>query len=211
MGLKRAEQVIEEAQKIKSSIGNNNLIPNSQEAEVLTESDKLLEVLSPLINKNSKIGNDNFGKSNRAEKLVEILGPLLKKETKEELSEKQAVLDAQLTGQKSIVQALIKLTNITRTLLEVKEKEDDNLDDEEPVPRFRERPLKEEPVPRFEGKPLKEEVRSSGGSRPPKKQSIRKEYDEYEIDKEYEDYYEIKDITPRRENGRKKSLIERVT
>merc|ERR1712025_1517835 len=79
-----------------------------------------------------------------------------------------------------------------------------------PVPRFRERPLKEEPVPRFEGKPLKEEVRSSGGSRPPKKQSIRKEYDEYEIDKEYEDYYEIKDITPRRENGRKKSLIERV-
>merc|ERR1712025_1320086 len=212
--LKRAEQVIEEAQKIKSSIGNNNLIPNSQEAEVLTESDKLLEVLSPLINKNSKIGNDNFEKRNRAEKLVEILGPLLKKETKEELSEKQdenqAVLDAQLTGQKSIVQALIKLTNITRTLLEVKEKEDDNLDDEEPVPRFRERPLKEEPVPRFEGKPLKEEVRSSGGSRPPKKQSIRKEYDEYEIDKEYEDYYEIKDLTPRRQNGRKKSLIERV-
>merc|ERR1712025_513576 len=70
--------------------------------------------------------------------------------------------------------------------------------------------LKEEPVPRFEGKPLKEEVRSSGGSRPPKKQSIRKEYDEYEIDKEYEDYYEIKDLTPRRQNGRKKSLIERV-
>merc|ERR1711879_748349 len=48
----------------------------------------------------------------------------LKEEVKEIDSETEDVLKAQLAGQKSIVKALLKLTNITRTLLEDKERQD---------------------------------------------------------------------------------------
>merc|ERR1711933_219810 len=67
-------------------------------------------------------------------KLIEILEPILKKEIEEEEEEAEveeeeareqpsALLETQLAGQKSIVKALLKLTNITRTLLDDKQQE----------------------------------------------------------------------------------------
>merc|ERR1711913_102814 len=115
----------QEAQKIKQNLAGGDP-DTSEERRFISESDRILEVLSPLISKNGK--SSITGSGSRADKLVEILTPILNKETEtqeveEKQSETEAVLKAQLTGQKSIVQALLKLTNITRTLLEDKDRE----------------------------------------------------------------------------------------
>jgi len=123
--LARAERVIQEAQKIKQTLAGEDP-DTSEERRFISESDRILEVLSPLISKSGKSSFTRDG--SRADKLIDILTPILNKEAEtKEVEEKQneteAVLKAQLTGQKSIVQALLKLTNITRTLLEDKDKE----------------------------------------------------------------------------------------
>jgi len=123
--LARAERVIQEAQKIKQTLAGEDP-DTSEERRFISESDRILEVLSPLISKSGKSSLTSDG--SRADKLIDILTPILNKEAEtKEVEEKQneteAVLKAQLTGQKSIVQALLKLTNITRTLLEDKDKE----------------------------------------------------------------------------------------
>merc|ERR1712106_301886 len=112
--LARAERVIQEAQKIKQTLAGEDP-DTSEERRFISESDRILEVLSPLI---SKSGKTSLTDGSRADKLIDILTPILNKETEaKEVEEKQneteAVLKAQLTGQKSIVQALLKLTNIT--------------------------------------------------------------------------------------------------
>ena len=126
--LARAEKVIQEAQNIKKNLAGENILDIFEEKPV-RKSDKLLELIGPFLSDDEEV----VSKSSRADKLVEILGPLLKKnqnieedleeEVKEIDNETETVLKAQLAGQKSIVQALLKLTNITRTLLDEKENE----------------------------------------------------------------------------------------
>ena len=128
--LARAEKVIQEAQKIKKNLGGENILDLFEEKPV-RKSDKLLELIGPFLSDDES--EEVVSKSSRADKLVEILGPLLKnnqnieedleEEVKEIDNETETVLKAQLAGQKSIVQALLKLTNITRTLLDEKENE----------------------------------------------------------------------------------------
>merc|ERR1712223_769319 len=103
-------------------------------AEEAPEEDKLLAVLRPLLSKDSKLTKSSDPEEDRTLKLIEILEPILKKEIEEEEKEKEeveteereqssALLETQLAGQKSIVKALLKLTNITRTLLDDKQQE----------------------------------------------------------------------------------------
>ena len=198
--LARAERVIQEAQKIKHSIASGESSAALTIAKEAPEEDKLLAVLRPLLSKDSKLTKSSDPEEDRTLKLIEILEPILKKEIEEEEKEEEeveteereqssALLETQLAGQKSIVKALLKLTNITRTLLDDKQQE-----------QLRERP------------------RSSGlrdndfdEKRPNR---IRDDYDDGSIE-EYEDYeeeYEYDDeyVLPLRKKGGKSSLVERV-
>ena len=131
--LARAEKVIQEAQNIKKNLNGESIF--GSEEKPVKESDRLLELIGPFLAGNQD--EEITAKSTRADKLVEILGPLLKKNDKVEENleeevdeidnETEEVLRAQLAGQKSIVQALLKLTNITRTLLNEKEGKSSNL------------------------------------------------------------------------------------
>lgn len=200
--LARAERVIQEAQKIKQNLAGGDP-DTSEERRFISESDRILEVLSPLI---SKSGRSSFttGSGSRADKLIEILTPILNKESEtkeveEKQSETEAVLKAQLTGQKSIVQALLKLTNITRTLLEDKDKEKS----------LRERP-RNSGSNRFDSREEEEEDerRSSerDNRRPPRRNKKKHNFDDFS--EEYEDYeeYDYYDAPPRRSQ----SLVERI-
>merc|ERR1712223_501943 len=164
-------------------------------AEEAPEEDKLLAVLRPLLSKDSKLTKSSDPEEDRTLKLIEILEPILKKEIEEEEKEKEeveteerkqssALLETQLAGQKSIVKALLKLTNITRTLLDDKQQE-----------QLRERPRNND----FdEKKPNR--IRDDydvGGI---------EEYEDYEEEYEYEDEY----VLPLRKKGGKSSLVERV-
>merc|ERR1712055_877962 len=134
--------------------------------------------------------------------LIEILTPILNKESEtkeveEKQSETEAVLKAQLTGQKSIVQALLKLTNITRTLLEDKDKEKS----------LRERP-RSSVGDRLDSREEEEDRRSSerGNRRPPRRNKKKSSFDDFS--EEYEDYeeYDYYDAPSRRSQ----SLVERI-
>jgi len=96
---------------------------------------KFLEVLSPIFKQS---GTDNKQKilqdEDEIDSLIRRLEPLIEererereddavRENAEQDTTNSAVESAALEGQKSIVQALLKLTNITRTLLEDKENE----------------------------------------------------------------------------------------
>merc|ERR1711874_247342 len=70
--LARAERVIQEAQKIKQNLAGGDP-DTSEERRFISESDRILEVLSPLISKNGKSSITRSG--SRADKLVEILTP----------------------------------------------------------------------------------------------------------------------------------------
>jgi len=110
--------------------------------------------------------------------------------------EKDEFLKAQLSGQKSIVQALLKLTNITRTLLEEKE-----LSKKSPEVNVAEVSASKEVKDDFievADEKIKEEVRSSG------KKSKRKEIEE--VDEDYDLDDELDSSAP----GRKKTLVERI-
>merc|ERR1711936_858726 len=125
--LARAERVIQEAQKIKQSIAKGESSSALTVAEDAPESDKLLALLRPLLPRDSQLAKSSDPEGDRTLKLIEILEPILKKEIEEEeeVVEEQpsALLETQLAGQKSIVKALLKLTNITRTLLDDKQRE----------------------------------------------------------------------------------------
>ena len=164
-------------------------------AEEAPEEDKLLAVLRPLLSKDSKLTKSSDPEEDRTLKLIEILEPILKKEIEEEEKEKEeveteereqssALLETQLAGQKSIVKALLKLTNITRTLLDDKQQE-----------QLRERPRSSD----FDEK-RPNRIRDDydvGGI---------EEYEDYEEEYEYEDEY----VLPLRKKGGKSSLVERV-
>ena len=120
--LARAEKVIKEAQEIKKTLSGGNQEKTEDENQLLTESDLLLEVLKPL--RDSEEIKSLHG--SRADKLVRILQPLLGRESdarEAEENETDAVFRAQLAGQRSIVEALLKLTNITKTLLQQSDEE----------------------------------------------------------------------------------------
>ena len=125
--LARAERVIQEAQKIKQSIAKGESSSALTVANDAPESDKLLALLRPLLPRDSQLAKSSDPEGDRTLKLIEILEPILKKEIEEEeeVVEEQpsALLETQLAGQKSIVKALLKLTNITRTLLDDKQRE----------------------------------------------------------------------------------------
>ena len=126
--LARAERVIQEAQKIKQSIAKGESSSALTVAKDAPESDKLLALLRPLLPRDSQLAKSADPEEDRTLKLIEILEPILKKEIEEEeeeVVEEQplALLETQLAGQKSIVKALLKLTNITRTLLDDKQRE----------------------------------------------------------------------------------------
>jgi len=198
--LARAERVIQEAQKIKQNLAGG-APDTSEERRFISESDRILDVLSPLISKNGR--SFTTGSGSRADKLIEILTPILNKESEtkeveEKQSETEAVLKAQLTGQKSIVQALLKLTNITRTLLEDKDKEKS----------LRERP-RTSVSERFDSREEEDERRSSerDNRRPPRRNKKKGNFDDFS--EEYEDEYEEYDYygAPSR---RSQSLVERI-
>ena len=165
--LARAEKVIQEAQRIKKNLLGANVL-GIEEEKPIRESDKLLELIGPFLDDDQD--KETVSKSSRADKLVEILGPLLKKdrnveesleeEVKEIDNETEDVLKAQLAGQKSIVKALLKLTNITRTLL-------DERDNSNHTP---------------------EEIRSSGNISG--KNSLRIDEEESSGSTDYEEYYD---------------------
>ena len=126
--LARAERVIQEAQKIKQSIAKGESFSALTVAKDAPESDKLLALLRPLLPRDSQLAKSSDPEEDRTLKLIEILEPILKKEIEEEEEEvveeqPSALLETQLAGQKSIVKALLKLTNITRTLLDDKQRE----------------------------------------------------------------------------------------
>ena len=126
--LARAERVIQEAQKIKQSIAKGESSSALTVAKDAPESDKLLALLRPLLPRDSQLAKSSDPEEDRTLKLIEILEPILKKEIEEEEKEEveeqpSALLETQLAGQKSIVKALLKLTNITRTLLDDKQRE----------------------------------------------------------------------------------------
>ena len=125
--LARAERVIQEAQKIKQSIAKGESSSALTVAKDAPESDKLLALLRPLLPRDSQLAKSSDPEEDRTLKLIEILEPILKKEIEEEEEEVEeqpsALLETQLAGQKSIVKALLKLTNITRTLLDDKQRE----------------------------------------------------------------------------------------
>ena len=126
--LARAERVIQEAQKIKQSIAKGESSSALTVAKDAPESDKLLALLRPLLPRDSQLAKSSDPEEDRTLKLIEILEPILKKEIEEEEEEEveeqpSALLETQLAGQKSIVKALLKLTNITRTLLDDKQRE----------------------------------------------------------------------------------------
>ena len=126
--LARAERVIQEAQKIKQSIAKGESSSALTVAKDAPESEKLLALLRPLLPRNSQLAKSSDPEEDRTLKLIEILEPILKKEIEEEEEEEveeqpSALLETQLAGQKSIVKALLKLTNITRTLLDDKQRE----------------------------------------------------------------------------------------
>ena len=126
--LARAERVIQEAQKIKQSIAKGESSSALTVAKDAPESDKLLALLRPLLPRDSQLAKSADPEEDRTLKLIEILEPILKKEIEEEEEEvveeqPSALLETQLAGQKSIVKALLKLTNITRTLLDDKQRE----------------------------------------------------------------------------------------
>merc|ERR1712106_932783 len=131
--LARAERVIQEAQKIKHLLTNSESSAALTVAEDAPESDKLLALLRPLLSRDSQLAKSSNPEEDRTLKLIEILEPILKKEIEKEEEEgveeeeareqPSALLETQLAGQKSIVKALLKLTNITRTLLDDKQQE----------------------------------------------------------------------------------------
>ena len=126
--LARAERVIQEAQKIKQSIAKGESSSALTVTKDAPESDKLLALLRPLLPRDSQLAKSADPEEDRTLKLIEILEPILKKEIEEEEEEEveeqpSALLETQLAGQKSIVKALLKLTNITRTLLDDKQRE----------------------------------------------------------------------------------------
>ena len=193
--LARAERVIQEAQKIKHSIASGKSSAALTIDEEAPEEDKLLAVLRPLLSKDSKLTKSSDPEEDRTLKLIEILEPILKKEIEEEEKEKEeveteereqssALLETQLAGQKSIVKALLKLTNITRTLLDDKQQE-----------QLRERPRSSD----FDEKRpnrIRDDYNDGG----------IEEYEDYEEEYEYEDEY----VLPLRKKGGKSSLVERV-
>jgi len=209
--LARAERVIQEAQKIKQTLAGGDP-DTSEERRYISESDRILEVLSPLISKNGR--SSLTGGGSRADKLIEILNPILNKdsqtkEVEEKQSETEAVLKAQLTGQKSIVQALLKLTNITRTLLEDKDKEKSRR--ERPRTsgnsRFDSREEEEQRDSDREREENSEESREDrrDSRRPPPRRNKKKTVDEFEeYDEEYSEYYY--DSPPRRSQ----TLVESI-
>ena len=126
--LARAEKVIKEAQNIKKTF----LRDDKNEVEG-SSSNVLVKSLGPIINKLSDNSEEAGDRTSRKQQLIEILTPLLSKKDNEDVEEdydenvskeSDDALKAQLTGQKSIIKALIKLTNITRTLLEKEESEE---------------------------------------------------------------------------------------
>ena len=173
--LARAEQIIQEAQNIKENFLAEETLSISKDEKVTKESDRLIQLIAPFLAQEEEEDEEETSiTESRADKLVEILAPILKKDSnvEEELeeevkaidSETEEVLKAQLTGQRTIVQALIKLTNITRTLLSEKEQE------ETPGPV--------------------DEIRSSG--RLEKKVKLKTEETEEYYDEDYEDYEDYK-------------------
>jgi len=203
--LARAERVIQEAQKIKQTLAGRDP-DTSEERRFISESDRILEVIAPLISKNGKSSFNGDG--SRADKLIDILTPILNKQTQtkeaeEKQNETEAVLKAQLTGQKSIVQALLKLTNITRTLLEDKDKEKSR----------REKP-RTSGKPRFDSRE-EEESRDSArerenerGDRRPSRNNRKKQRFDDDLSEEYDDEYsEYYDDVPSR---RSETLVERI-
>ena len=177
--LARAEEVIQEAQNIKKNfLGESDLTISNN--KVTKESDKLLELLRPFleqkedeeVEEEEENNKESSASQSRADKLIEILGPILTKnsDVEEKLEEEvkeieggsEEVLAAQLAGQRTIVQALLKLTNITRTLLEEKEQT--------------EAPVQEE------------EVRSSGRPREREEVEIDQTEEFYDEEEDYEYY-----------------------
>lgn len=202
--LARAERVIQEAQQIKQTLAGGD--PNtSEERRFISESDRILEVLSPLISKSGRASLTGDG--SRADKLIEILTPILNKESEtkevvEKQSETEAVLKAQLTGQKSIVQALLKLTNITRTLLEDKDKEKSRRENPRSSGNSRVDSREEEE----DRKEDREKESEREERRPPRRNKKKSNFDDfseeyYDEDSEY--YY---DSPPRRSE----TLVERI-
>ena len=94
--LARAERVIKEAQKIKLSLagGEKDLVEGVQD---LTESDKLLALLRPLLSKDSKLTESTpTAEEDRTLKLIEILEPILKKEIEREEEDVKETVEAEI-------------------------------------------------------------------------------------------------------------------
>ena len=138
--LARAERVINEAENIKKALKGEKIEAGPDNVQAKSLKEKFFEVLSPIFDKSestpASVKDSEESKENsEIDELLTALVPLIEQRNKElstedkddlkELAEEEqsAALKAQIDGQKSIVQALLKLTNITRTLLEEKEEE----------------------------------------------------------------------------------------
>ena len=124
--LAKAEKINEENKNIEKAL-KDGVDPKAAKSL----KDRFLEVLAPIIEKKSDQVESRTD-DEQIDSLLLALTPLLderrrqeeEEEVKEEKEEEDTTeLKAELNGQKSIVQALLRLTNITKTLLEEKEEE----------------------------------------------------------------------------------------
>jgi hypothetical protein len=116
--------------------------------------------------------------------------------------EKEELLKAQLSGQKSIVQALLKLTNITKTLLEEKEASKNA----QPTKKEEEEEKSTE-IDDDSDEEQKEEVRSSGKGKSVREKEKEKNKENLSSDYDYDFDDELDD---NRGHKRQKSLVERI-
>ena len=132
-GILREEENLAKAEKINDENRNieKALKDGVDPKAAKSLKDRFLEVLAPIIEKKSDQVESRTD-DEQIDSLLLALTPLLdqrrKQEEEEEVKEEKkeedtTELKAELNGQKSIVQALLRLTNITKTLLEEKEEE----------------------------------------------------------------------------------------
>ena len=202
-GILREEENLAKAEKINDENRNieKALKDGVDPKAAKSLKDRFLEVLAPIIEKKSDQVESRTD-DEQIDSLLLALTPLLdqrrKQEEEEEVKEEKeeedtTELKAELNGQKSIVQALLRLTNITKTLLEEKE-EEVRIDEE-----------KEEEEAEEEDKNKRDKERRNGAEKDRSPASLRViDYEDYNNGFR-NDFYDDRNY-----RSRPRTLIERV-
>jgi len=205
--LQEAERVIEGAEDIKKSLSEG------EDGQPKSLKEKFLEVLAPIFKTSSAENKERIQKEeDEVDELIAALGPLIQErnqalkleESNLEKEENNEIVQAQVEGQKSIVQALLKLTNITRTLLE--EKETEKIREEaELKAKVLLKKEKEKTESRLLREREREEVRGGYRLREAVRGPVEYDFEDYDDPEVFED-----DFYDYRTSNRPKTLIERV-